>query len=361
MTAELNKNDKVIIWGAGYCGGIALEAYGKDSVLCFGDSDERNIGHERWGKIIISFERMIEIAKSESIRIIAASEDYGEEMKRELIKANITNYDLFRSEYARVIVEDKRKGISPIKKTYDGYVSSLIHPELEKFKDIYSGKRVFIIGNGPSLKPEDLDVLYDNHEICFGFNNIYKIFNRTKWRPDYYSVVDFYSFLLNRDLIQNVPGIHFLWDIFEPWMNAAKKGKNYYFHYERKRFENNPPNFAEDITNGTHLGYSSVYDVGLQFAAYMGASEIYLLGVDHNYPNKISHEGNHFDGYMDADEKKVVFYPVENISKGYEEKKVELAFFGADEYSKKHGFRVYNATRGGKLEVFERVDFDSLF
>jgi hypothetical protein len=32
-----------------------------------------------------------------------------------------------------------------------------------------------------------------------------------------------------------------------------------------------------------------------------------------------------------------------------------------EEYSRGHGFRIYNATRGGALEIFERADFDKLF
>ena len=40
---------------------------------------------------------------------------------------------------------------------------------------------------------------------------------------------------------------------------------------------------------------------------------------------------------------------------------MKVAFEFAEEYSKEHGFRIYNATRGGALEAFERVDFDSLF
>ena len=30
-------------------------------------------------------------------------------------------------------------------------------------------------------------------------------------------------------------------------------------------------------------------------------------------------------------------------------------------YADTHGIKIYNATRGGMLEIFERVDFDSLF
>jgi len=38
-----------------------------------------------------------------------------------------------------------------------------------------------------------------------------------------------------------------------------------------------------------------------------------------------------------------------------------MAFEKAKEYADGHGIKIYNATRGGKLEVFERVNFDDLF
>lgn len=37
------------------------------------------------------------------------------------------------------------------------------------------------------------------------------------------------------------------------------------------------------------------------------------------------------------------------------------AYEAAELYSREYGFRIYNATRGGCLEVFERVNFDSLW
>jgi len=358
---KVDYRNKCIIWGAGYCGGIALEAYGHDNVLCFGDSDERNVGLFRWGKEIVSFNKMITLAKMNDIRIIIASEDYGNEMKMELERARISNYDLFRSEYARVIVKDRKDGISPITRRYDDSVSGLYHPELEKFKGIHSGKRIFIIGNGPSLRAEDLDKLYCNQEICFAFNNIHKIYGRTLWRPNYYSIVDFYGFLLNKEKLESYADNRFLWDIFEPWLDSKQTGSNYFFHYERRGYTMEYPEFSSDFAKGVYLGYTSVYDVGIQVAAYMGASEIYLLGVDHNYPNKSGHDGNHFDGYFEPGETRFAFFPIENIKKGYEADKAEMAYKRAEMYSKEHGFRIFNATRGGCLEVFERVNFDDLF
>ena len=37
------------------------------------------------------------------------------------------------------------------------------------------------------------------------------------------------------------------------------------------------------------------------------------------------------------------------------------AYQKAKTYADTHNIKIYNATRGGKLEVFQRVEFDSLF
>ena len=47
---------------------------------------------------------------------------------------------------------------------------------LSAYKNKYSGKRCFLIGNGPSLKAEDLTKLYENGEVTFAFNRVYNIF-----------------------------------------------------------------------------------------------------------------------------------------------------------------------------------------
>lgn len=37
------------------------------------------------------------------------------------------------------------------------------------------------------------------------------------------------------------------------------------------------------------------------------------------------------------------------------------AYKSARLYAENHGIKIYNATRGGELEVFERVNFDDIF
>ena len=50
-----------------------------------------------------------------------------------------------------------------------------------KNKNLHKGKRGFIIGNGPSLKINDLDM--PKNDISIASNKIYLAFNQTKWRP----------------------------------------------------------------------------------------------------------------------------------------------------------------------------------
>ena len=110
--------------------------------------------------------------------------------------------------------------------------------------------------------------------------------------------------------------------------------------------------FSPDISKCVYNGRTVTY-VCLQLAMYLGFEEIYLLGVDFNYSSNLKGQENHFKGY-DKDGKNVRLNPVRP--------EMSLAAYKkAKEYAESQNVRIYNATRGGKLEVFERVNFDDLF
>ena len=118
------------------------------------------------------------------------------------------------------------------------------------------------------------------------------------------------------------------------------------------------PGFSSNPCQYICNGHTVVYNIGLQLAAYMGAKEIYLLGVDNSYSMKngsaLAPENYFIKDYAKPEEVEkyqCVFFP-EKVAKAYE---------NAELYSRFHGFRIFNATRGGKVKAFERVDFDSLF
>lgn len=230
------------------------------------------------------------------------------------------------------------------------------HPELERYKGIHEGKRMFIIGNGPSLNVRDLDTLHKHHELCMAFNKIYRVYDKTEWRADYIGMSD--PNVIENYMTDNpeLPGELFVYDNYHRKVQNPYREGIPYIHGIMEAYYPNYPQFSDDITKGFFWGSTVTYDIGFQFAAYMGIKEIYLIGVDHSYQGHPSEKGNHFiDDYITEEEASMYKSAV------FEKEKLTKAYEKAELYSRQNGFRIYNATRGGELEVFERVDFDCLF
>lgn len=223
--------------------------------------------------------------------------------------------------------------------------------DLQRFKGMHKDERCFIVATGPSLTIKDLETLNRNKCICFGVNRIYLSFDETEWRPDYYVVVDDKMIKEYQDDIKKCDaGIKFIGDqVKEFWQETDEA--IYKLHDHILEYFPKIPKFSTNIVNGTYSARTVMYPC-LQIACYMGFREIYLLGTDHNYSNKQSDVSNHF--HKD-------YYKGAIRPDNYFKEKAELAFVAAKKYADEHDIKIYNATRGGKLEVFERVDFDSLF
>lgn len=216
--------------------------------------------------------------------------------------------------------------------------------ELKKFHNLYIDKqRCFIVATGPSLTSSDLDTLMENQEFCFSVNSMCKI--ETKWKPDVYVVLDGKFFLENQEEIRNYNcAIKFLPDD-DVELKQQKKDGEYMIHRDTADAYD-VMEFSEDITR--IVNSMGTVTVGcIQIAVYMGFKEIYLLGTDCNYT--LGSIGNHFGG---DDKPDMIDHSILSMLKGYQT---------CRDYADAHGIKIYNATRGGMLEVFERVDFDSLF
>ena len=236
---------------------------------------------------------------------------------------------------------------------------SFYYPELKRYKDMCKGKRIFVIGNGPSLTIEDLNTLHMHQEICIASNMLHRAYAQTDFRADFYVMSDQDAIEMSRESLKNIPGHLLIGDGYHlERPDYVVEGVQYY-HDRWLAYFPNYPKFSEDFSEGLYRGGTIIYS-DLQLAAYLGAKEIYLLGIDHSYSKNIDDQGNHFiKGYYSEEEQKALkgryhsaLYEIDNASKAFET---------AERYSRTHGFRIYNGTRGGKLEIFERVDFDSLF
>lgn len=230
---------------------------------------------------------------------------------------------------------------------------------LMALKNCHRGRRCFVIGNGPSLNVADLERL--KHEITFAANKIYLAFDQTDWRPTYYAVEDSMVMRQNFHRIRRLQGFTKLFpDRLKRWVPVIDDAV--YFPFRQKAFYPGRPKFGIDALDTLYWGSTIVYTF-IQLAWYMGLHEIYLIGVDFSFtvPKKtdpttravlISQgEVNHFHpDYRRPGEK--WYQP--NL---HHQKK---SFQAAREAVSAMGGQIFNATRGGKLDVFPRVNFDTL-
>lgn len=228
--------------------------------------------------------------------------------------------------------------------------------KLRALKGIKAGQSCFLIGNGPSLRAEDLELIGQKGYDSFAANKIYKIFDSTTWRPTYYSVVDWKGIDEEDANVMEVPYM-FFGDYY--WRKHNITNKNAYVFYGNRL--NSPElrdfKFSGDITKQVYMKGSVTY-TNLQIAMYMGYTTIYLIGMDNSYAYVMGSNGKTTKAEgVDCSH----FYKDEHPSHIYSEKEaMDNCFIAAKQYADAHGVQILNATRGGKLELFQRVDFDEL-
>lgn len=230
--------------------------------------------------------------------------------------------------------------------------------KLRELKNINSGKRCFIIGNGPSLNADDLNMLKD--EYTFAFNRIYYIFDKTEWRPTYYCIQDD-KMIRNSisDIEKNIKTKYIFAPIDFKWYYNLDLQTDYYFCQKRNTLKDEVY-FSEVIDKSISVCNTVTY-TAIQIAIYMGFTELYLIGVDHSFNRVLDNNGkiiyknvkNYFCDDYDKDKSDLYIPQLGLSTKAYER---------ALSYIDNHqNINIYNATRGGELEIFKRKSFDSLF
>lgn len=223
--------------------------------------------------------------------------------------------------------------------------------ELKKYRNKFLGEKCFIIATGSSLELKDLDEIKKRHIICFGVNSIVTAYESTQWRPDFYVIQDYHAFERFRNYIElmNEEKIFIgspVYNYYKVKIPVIRYELNILNHHYYNIIGTKPQfRYSSDASKSVYNGFSVVYSA-MQLATYMGFKEIYLLGVDCNYVpgnayfNDASNKGdngNHVDTGL-----------------------MIQAFLEAENFCSSHGIKIYNATRGGMLEAFERKNFDML-
>ena len=225
------------------------------------------------------------------------------------------------------------------------------YSDFSKFKNKHLNERCFVILTGPSLTLEDLNML--KNETTFAVNSCIQLFPNTSWRPSYYVITDH---LVYKSIGNELENSDMLCPIFysRNGLRVRIKKENSYpfkslYLYHFINFLTNGKStlgWSNDISKGVADAPSCVYAV-MQIAYYMGFKEVYVIGADCNYSLENQHS-------------KVVNYtPKVKISKN-----AGLHVLKAWKSIKKHldtkDMKVYNATRGGMLELFPRVKLEEI-
>jgi hypothetical protein len=223
---------------------------------------------------------------------------------------------------------------------------------IRSLKNIHQGERCFIIGNGPSLKHHDLSLL--KNEKTFGLNRIYLLFDEIGYETTYHVVVN--RLLLEQSVDEiaklSVPE-------FVSWHSRDTIDFRSNIRYLRS-IDQSGPRFFTNIENGIWEGATVTY-VAMQLAFYMGFSKVILLGVDHSFQTK----GKPHTAFVTSGDDPNHFSP--NYSgEGFrwnlpDLECSELAYRIADHVFRTSGREIVDATIGGKLDVFSKVDYVSLF
>jgi len=237
------------------------------------------------------------------------------------------------------------------------------------FKDRHKGERCFILATGPSINKQDLKLLQG--ENCIVVSNFFVHPDYNIINPRYYCIAPYhhpiteeawYAWLSEMDKATGSSAMFFgLTDYERNQRNGLFQNRDIFFLNFSAPMEN-------ILTRGIDITLpvvspQSVTIMALQIAIYMGFKQIYLLGCDHDWILHLNQSSHFYQEEQNA-----------AVRKGYNEWKtssveVELKaclslweqYKYLREIANKQRTEIFNATKGGLLDVFDRVDYESLF
>jgi hypothetical protein len=246
--------------------------------------------------------------------------------------------------------------------------AAMFHPwrrksihSLNRYRDIHAGERCFIIGNGPSLKNTDLSYL--GKEYTFGMNRIYLMFAELGFSTTYYLSI---NSLVIEQCAKDILALQI--PRFLSWRSRGiiKEALD-----EDNELPTIPPlsflhttytgqKFAKDATGRLWEGATVTY-VAMQLAFFMGFKQVVLIGVDHSFSTKGKPNTTIVSGGDDPDHFDKNYFGMGFRWQLPDLDTSEIAYRKAKENFAAADREIIDATIGGKLTVFPKVEYKSLF
>jgi hypothetical protein len=221
---------------------------------------------------------------------------------------------------------------------------------LAELRDRHRGQRCVIIGNGPSLREMDLSPLAN--ELTIGLNRIYLLFEKIGFATTYHVTVNRLVIEQYLDDLLAVPSVRFM-----SWKARDLVPASTPVILLRSLYR---PGFSTNLAWGAWEGATVTY-TAMQLAYHLGFEQAILIGVDHNFESKgaghtvVTSQGsdpNHFDPNYFGKGARWQLPDLETSEMAY--RMARRAFEAA-------GRQIVDATVGGRLQVFPKVDYNALF
>jgi len=229
-------------------------------------------------------------------------------------------------------------------------------------KNIHQNKRIFILGNAPSLNTFDLKKL--SNEIVIMVNRSFMHDDYGKIKPKYHIIVD--SKLATGEwpisyidiILSKNPDVNLLLNSKWFYMDKFKKYqkcKNI-FWIKSKSISLLFDNFNNDLTSVFSSG--AVVEQGLSLAAYLGSKKIYIMGVELNgIVYLMNNKESHFNG-KDPD------YEMSNSwdwarAMNCNSRGIRL-FYRINELCNKNKIELINLSNTGLLDFIPKENFETI-
>lgn len=231
---------------------------------------------------------------------------------------------------------------------------------INEIKANHDTSTIFVIGNGPSLNKQNLNLL--KNKLTIASNAFHLIYDRINWRPTIFTI---------EDPIIVDDNMHFFNTDNESWKfipydlrkKIKKNDKSIYLNFKRSymHWSNSKwPFFSDNISKISYWGGTVSY-LSLQIAASLQPKRIILLGTDLSYhiPKSVKRSGinlesteddvNHFSPNYFGVGKKWHIPEVHRMQHSF-----DVAFKNLNDIN----IKLLNGTEGGNLKNIPRINFE---
>lgn len=248
--------------------------------------------------------------------------------------------------------------------------------ENSAFKGRYTGKRCFILGNGPSLKQVNFSLL--TNEYVFTVNQITRNPNFSKLKTNFHFWADPAFFKINENKAEDLELLNVMKSVrtednnplvFMPidrkmFVEKFRLADSLNIRYFKSDLVFNP-DFGEINYAKTTPGFGTVVQWCIAMAIFMGFSEIYLLGCDNtsiitNIDAFLKNQVQDYTYQITENEQKRMQSLFDNktlyeYAQSYT--RVLLDYIHLYDYTKSRGIQLINCT---EKSAIDRIPFKSL-